>query len=226
MFSDTMSGARDDRPGLAALMEYVREGDTVVVHLSCCGRSVSCVRLRGAGLGVICRRILATETSSARTSSAPRINGGASITIATDGCRMIFVGDQVFIFLFQLSFQLVFSTRLVVLQRPPRTDRAHAVTNGLRSGLDTDHRRRRRCPRHRAQEGRFDNHRHNPQTLSSRGKRISWVRSCRAAATGMATSAPTIPSSAPPIKTATTVISAGTLTARPMILGTRRSWAC
>src|SRR6516165_7539630 len=30
-FSDTMSGAKDDRPGLAALMEYVREGDTVVV---------------------------------------------------------------------------------------------------------------------------------------------------------------------------------------------------
>jgi DNA invertase Pin-like site-specific DNA recombinase len=30
-FSDTMSGAKDDRPGLAALMDYVREGDTVVV---------------------------------------------------------------------------------------------------------------------------------------------------------------------------------------------------
>jgi DNA invertase Pin-like site-specific DNA recombinase len=30
-FSDTMSGARDDRPGLAALLDYVREGDTVVV---------------------------------------------------------------------------------------------------------------------------------------------------------------------------------------------------
>ena len=30
-FSDTMSGAKDDRPGLTALMEYVREGDTVVV---------------------------------------------------------------------------------------------------------------------------------------------------------------------------------------------------
>jgi DNA invertase Pin-like site-specific DNA recombinase len=30
-FSDTMSGARDDRPGLAALMDYVRAGDTVVV---------------------------------------------------------------------------------------------------------------------------------------------------------------------------------------------------
>jgi hypothetical protein len=26
-----MSGAKDDRPGLAALMDYVREGDTVVV---------------------------------------------------------------------------------------------------------------------------------------------------------------------------------------------------
>ena len=31
VFSDVMSGARDDRPGLVALLEYVREGDTVVV---------------------------------------------------------------------------------------------------------------------------------------------------------------------------------------------------
>lgn len=31
VFSDVMPGARDDRPGLAALLEYVREGDTVVV---------------------------------------------------------------------------------------------------------------------------------------------------------------------------------------------------
>jgi DNA invertase Pin-like site-specific DNA recombinase len=30
-FSDTMSGTRDDRPGLAALLDYVRDGDTVVV---------------------------------------------------------------------------------------------------------------------------------------------------------------------------------------------------
>jgi DNA invertase Pin-like site-specific DNA recombinase len=30
-FSDTISGAKDDRPGLAALMDYVRDGDTVVV---------------------------------------------------------------------------------------------------------------------------------------------------------------------------------------------------
>jgi DNA invertase Pin-like site-specific DNA recombinase len=39
-FSDNMSGARDDRPGLAALMEYVREGDVVVVwKLDRLGRS-------------------------------------------------------------------------------------------------------------------------------------------------------------------------------------------
>jgi DNA invertase Pin-like site-specific DNA recombinase len=31
VFSDVMSGARDDRPGLAALMAYVRAGDAVVV---------------------------------------------------------------------------------------------------------------------------------------------------------------------------------------------------
>jgi DNA invertase Pin-like site-specific DNA recombinase len=31
IFSDTMSGARDDRPGLAALLDYVRDGDAVVV---------------------------------------------------------------------------------------------------------------------------------------------------------------------------------------------------
>lgn len=31
VFSDVMSGARDDRPGLASLLEYVRDGDTVVV---------------------------------------------------------------------------------------------------------------------------------------------------------------------------------------------------
>lgn len=31
VFSDVMSGARDDRPGLADLLAYVREGDVVVV---------------------------------------------------------------------------------------------------------------------------------------------------------------------------------------------------
>ena len=31
IYSDTMSGARDDRPGLAALLDQLRAGDTVVV---------------------------------------------------------------------------------------------------------------------------------------------------------------------------------------------------
>src|SRR5262249_39562713 len=30
-FSDTMSGASDDRPGPAALLDYIREGDTLIV---------------------------------------------------------------------------------------------------------------------------------------------------------------------------------------------------
>jgi DNA invertase Pin-like site-specific DNA recombinase len=42
IFEDTMSGARTDRPGLAALLDYVREGDTVVVwRLDRLGRSLS-----------------------------------------------------------------------------------------------------------------------------------------------------------------------------------------
>lgn len=42
VFSDTMSGARDDRAGLAELLAYVREGDAVVVvALDRLGRSLS-----------------------------------------------------------------------------------------------------------------------------------------------------------------------------------------
>jgi DNA invertase Pin-like site-specific DNA recombinase len=42
IFSDTISGTRDDRPGLAALLDYAREGDTVVVvALDRLGRSLA-----------------------------------------------------------------------------------------------------------------------------------------------------------------------------------------
>jgi len=42
IFDDVMSGTRDDRPGLAALLDYAREGDTVtVVALDRLGRSLS-----------------------------------------------------------------------------------------------------------------------------------------------------------------------------------------
>jgi len=42
VFTDKMSGARDDRPGLAALLDYARPGDVVVVvALDRLGRSLS-----------------------------------------------------------------------------------------------------------------------------------------------------------------------------------------
>lgn len=42
IFTDKLSGARDDRPGLADLLDYVRPGDTVVVvALDRLGRSLS-----------------------------------------------------------------------------------------------------------------------------------------------------------------------------------------
>jgi DNA invertase Pin-like site-specific DNA recombinase len=42
VFSDKLSGVREDRPGLAALLDYVRPGDTVVViALDRLGRSLS-----------------------------------------------------------------------------------------------------------------------------------------------------------------------------------------
>lgn len=42
IFSDKLSGAREDRPGLAQLLDYVRPGDTVVVvALDRLGRSLS-----------------------------------------------------------------------------------------------------------------------------------------------------------------------------------------
>jgi len=44
IFTDKLSGARDDRPGLVALLDYVRAGDTVtVVALDRLGRSLSTV---------------------------------------------------------------------------------------------------------------------------------------------------------------------------------------
>jgi DNA invertase Pin-like site-specific DNA recombinase len=42
IFSDTISGTREDRPGLVALLDYAREGDTVVVvALDRLGRSLA-----------------------------------------------------------------------------------------------------------------------------------------------------------------------------------------
>ena len=60
------------------------------------------------------------------------------------------------------------------------------------------------------------------QEASRRGKSVSLASSSKAAATGIASNAPTIPSNAPPNRTATTVTNAGTATVFPMIFGTSR----
>ena len=58
IFSDVMSGARNDRPGLLALLDYARPGDTVtVVALDRLGRSLSGIvntveELRGRGIAL------------------------------------------------------------------------------------------------------------------------------------------------------------------------------
>jgi DNA invertase Pin-like site-specific DNA recombinase len=72
-FSDKLSGARNDRPGLAALMDYAREGDVVVVvALDRLGRSLSGVistidslRKRGILLRSL-REGIDTSTSAGR----------------------------------------------------------------------------------------------------------------------------------------------------------------
>jgi DNA invertase Pin-like site-specific DNA recombinase len=60
-FHDVMSGARDDRPGLRALLDYAREGDTVtVVALDRLGRSLTGVLATVAKLqekGVVLRSL-------------------------------------------------------------------------------------------------------------------------------------------------------------------------
>jgi hypothetical protein len=86
-----------------------------------------------------------------------------------DGCRMIFVGDQVFIFLFQLSFQLVWLCfnahhEPIEFTLSP-TDFGPAWIPIIDTAADA-----RVIALRRAGSTITG---HNPQTLSSRGKRIS-----------------------------------------------------
>lgn len=69
-FSDVMSGARDDRPGLAALMDYVRGGDTVVVwKLDRLGRNATHILETVQGLTE--RGVTLVSTSDGIDSSTP-----------------------------------------------------------------------------------------------------------------------------------------------------------
>jgi DNA invertase Pin-like site-specific DNA recombinase len=75
IFTDKLSGVREDRPGLAALLDYARAGDTVVVvALDRLGRSLSGVIRTVETLteaGVLLR-------SLRRASTTPRRPGGCS----------------------------------------------------------------------------------------------------------------------------------------------------
>jgi resolvase-like protein len=72
-FSDTMSGARDDRPGLAALMEYVREGDAVVVWKLDRLGATRCIFWRLSR----CSPIAASPWYPSPTASTPPLQQGA-----------------------------------------------------------------------------------------------------------------------------------------------------
>ncbi len=70
IFADKLSGVREDRPGLAALVDYVRAGDTVVVvALDRLGRSLSGV-IRTVEtltpLGCCCGRCVRASTTGLR----------------------------------------------------------------------------------------------------------------------------------------------------------------
>lgn len=70
VFSDVMSGARDDRPGLADLMAYVREGDTVVVwKLDRLGRNM--VHILQTVRELTARGVTLVSTSDGIDSSTP-----------------------------------------------------------------------------------------------------------------------------------------------------------
>jgi DNA invertase Pin-like site-specific DNA recombinase len=69
-FSDTMSGARDDRPGLAALLDYVREGDAVVVwKLDRLGRNT--LHILETVKALTDRRVTLVSTTDGIDSSTP-----------------------------------------------------------------------------------------------------------------------------------------------------------
>jgi DNA invertase Pin-like site-specific DNA recombinase len=73
IYTDKISGAKDDRPGMAELLKYIREGDTVVVaSLDRLGRSLSGIlrtvetfKERGVGLRSL-KESIDTSTSTGK----------------------------------------------------------------------------------------------------------------------------------------------------------------
>ena len=75
-----MSGARYYRPGLAALLDYIREGDTVVVwKLDRLGRNtlhiLETVKASSTGVSLWCRREFMHWPSSSRPATQEGMTG-------------------------------------------------------------------------------------------------------------------------------------------------------
>ena len=125
-FSDTMSGAKDDRPGLDALMDYVREGDTVVVwKLDRLGRNT---------LHIL-------ETVKALT------DAGVTLISTTDGIDSSTAAGRMVIGV--LASMAEFERELI--KERTALKRAVSRANGTRFGRRTEGRRRR--PTSRPQDG-------------------------------------------------------------------------
>jgi hypothetical protein len=90
IFADQLSGSRDDRPGLAALLDYARIGDAVlVVALDRLGRSLSGV-IRNietlAGTGVQLRSLREASTTPPRPAACSLTSSPPWPTMSAPSC--------------------------------------------------------------------------------------------------------------------------------------------
>src|SRR5450759_2183104 len=93
IFTDQLSGVREDRPGLAALLDYVRAGDTVVVvALDRLGRSLSPSRTKASiasscGRAVLLPDALSVNVRSSGTQSSCRSGFWSRLRVVSIAAR-------------------------------------------------------------------------------------------------------------------------------------------
>jgi len=93
IFTDQLSGVREDRPGLAALLDYVRAGDTVVVvALDRLGRSLSPSRTKASiasscGRAVLLPDALSVNVRSSGTPSSCRSGFWSRLRVVSIAAR-------------------------------------------------------------------------------------------------------------------------------------------
>jgi DNA invertase Pin-like site-specific DNA recombinase len=90
MYSDTMSGAQDDRPGLAALMDQLRAGDTVVVwKLDRLGRNMLHILETVKALTEIGVTLVSTSDGIDSSTAAGRMMIGVLGSLAEYDCELV-----------------------------------------------------------------------------------------------------------------------------------------